>query len=297
MSSLQDLIKARVHFGHRKSRWHPKMLPYIWGEKNDVHLIDIAKTSVLLERAARFLESIAADGKQILWVGTKKAAQNCISDTARELNDPCVTHRWIGGTLTNYSQVKKSVTKFLHLQDIIAKADQFNYTKKELNKFQKNVGRLDSNVGGISTMHWPVGALVVVDIQKEHAAVREALRSGVPVVALVDTNVDPTGIDYIIPANDDAASSITFIVNYLKEAVAEGQKKGKELKKSESEPEHVEETVLDVYKEPVEKTSKSFDESVKAKPAARKKPARTKLSSSSKPIAKKAEELEKVVIE
>lgn len=294
MVSLRDLVKARVHFGHRTSRWCPKMAPYIWGEKNDIHLIDIAKTAALLEQAARFLESVAAEGKQILWVGTKKAAQGSVSTTAQELNEPCVTHRWIGGTLTNYPQVKKSVTKLLHLEDIITKSDQFSYTKKELNKFQKNVGRLRANVGGISNMHWPVGALVVVDIHKEHAAVREALRSGVPVVAVVDTNVDPTGITHIIPGNDDAKSSIEFLISYLKDGVAQGQKKAKELKKSLLASEEAQAATEETSKEPAKKGSKT-DESVKAKPVARKKLAKTKPVS--KPATKKAEESGKVAAE
>lgn len=287
MVSLRDLVKARVHFGHRTSRWCPKMAPYIWGEKNDIHLIDIAKTSALLERAARFLEAVAADGKQILWVGTKKAAQECIKNTAQELDGPCVTHRWIGGTLTNYPQVKKSVTKLLHLEDIIEKADQFSYTKKELNKFQKNVGRLRANIGGIANMQWPVGALVVVDIQKEHAAVREALRSGVPVVALVDTNADPTGIDYIVPANDDAVSSITFVVNYLKGAVAEGLKKAKE-RKTQEPAEVIEET--EGQESTTKNASNKTDETAKAKPVAKKKPAAK--AKTAAPKSTKAEESE-----
>jgi len=284
MISLQDLVKARVHFGHRASRWCPKMAPYIWGEKNDIHLIDIAKTLALLERAAHFLESVAMDGKQILWVGTKKAAQGSVKNTAQELSGPFVTHRWIGGTLTNHSQVKKSVTKLLHLEDIIQKSDQFSYTKKELNMFQKNVGRLRANIGGIVDMQWPVGALVVIDIRKEHAAVREALRSGVPVVALVDTNADPTGIDYVIPANDDAVSSIAIIVDYLKDAVVEGLKKSKQRKKEESQEVKEEKTEKKLDKKP---SAESRPE--KQKPAAKKKLTKAKEASSEVEV-KKTEE-------
>jgi len=283
MVSLQDLIKARVHFGHRTSRWCPKMAPYIWGAKNDIHLIDIAKTAALLERAARFLESVALQGKPILWVGTKKSAQACVKSVSEELNEPYVTHRWIGGTLTNYPQVKKSVTKLLHLEDVIKKADQFSYTKKEINRFQKNVGRLQANVGGISAMQWPVAALVVVDIRKEHAAVREAFRAGIPVIALVDTNSDPTGIDYIIPANDDAVSSVTFIMDYLKNAVARGQEQAKENKKAEQE-----ESAKAKAAEKAEKAAKKADEPAKAKAVAKKKPAAKAKAPAASP-AKKTE--------
>ena len=280
MVSLRDLIKERVHFCHRTIRWCPKMAPYIWGHKNNVHLINISKTATLLEHAAHFLESVAASGKLILWVGTKKAAQACIKDVAEEHNYSYVVHRWIGGTLTNYSQVKKSVTKLLHLEDTIEKSDQFSYTKKELNKFQKNVDRLRSNIGGISNMKWPIGAMVVVDIKKEHSAVCEALRLNIPIVALVDTNSDPTGIDYVIPANDDAVSSITFIINYLKDAVAEGQRKAKKrkeesteevTKKAEISSEKPSKKSLEKSTKKVEEPAKKVEELSKSKTTANKK--------------------------
>ena len=223
MIDLKVLIKNGVQFGHQTWRWSPKMERYIWGTKNGVHLIDVSKTAQELERAAKFLEDVAAQGKQILWVGTKKSAQDAIYNAAQKIKDPYVCHRWIGGTLTNYSQVKKSVTKLLHFEDVLKKADSAtHYTKKERGVFQKNVDRLEGNVGGIRTLLWPVGAVVVVDVRKEAVVIKEAQAMGVPVVALVDTNCDPSGIDYVIPGNDDVARAVNVIIENLADAAARG---------------------------------------------------------------------------
>jgi small subunit ribosomal protein S2 len=224
MIDFRTLVKAGVHFGHQKTRWCPKMAPYIWGFKNNTHLIDVSKTATQLEKAAQFLKGIAAEGKQILWVGTKKAAQDSIFATASSLNQPYVHHRWIGGSLSNNSQVRKSVTKLLHHEDIIAKAEKFpHYTKKEFAIFQKMVDRLHKNVGGIRHLTWPIGAIVIVDVIKEQSALKEAVRMGIPVVAMVDTNGDPSLVNYVIPANDDAPRSVKLVIDYLGQAVREGQ--------------------------------------------------------------------------
>ena len=223
MIDLKLLIKSGVQFGHQTWRWCPKMRPYIWGQKNDVHLIDVSKTAYQLERAAKFLESLAASGKPVLWVGTKKAAQDVIKNAVAPIKCPYVTHRWIGGTLTNYSQVKKSITKLLHFEDILAKTEQYSYTKKEYGVFQKIVERLLKNVGGIRTLTWPVGAVIIVDVKKEHVAVKEAISAGIPIIALVDTNSDPSGIDFVIPGNDDVPRAISVIADFLAQAIARGQ--------------------------------------------------------------------------
>ena len=224
---LKSLIKAGVHFGHQASRWSPKMDPYIWGHRRGVHLIDVSKTAYQLEKAAKFLSEVAASGKSILWVGTKKPAQIIIAKTAKLLDMPYVNHRWIGGTLTNFSQVKKSVTNLLHFDDVIAKAGQFAYTKKELNTISKQADRLRKNVGGIVNLKLPVGAVVIVDVRKEQSALKEAVVSGVPVVALVDTNSDPSLVDFVIPANDDSPKSIGLIMEFLEKAVEKGKEAGK----------------------------------------------------------------------
>lgn len=221
MIDFKLLAKAGVHFGHQTSRWNPRMAPYIWGQRSGVHLIDVSKTAIHLERAAQFIESVAAEGKQILWVGTKKPAHIAISK-AGQINMPFVTHRWIGGTLTNASQVKKSVTRLLHFEDIIEKAAQFTYNKKEIGTFQKIVDRLRKNIGGIRHLRWPVGAVVLVDVRKEQTALREAAVMGIPVIALVDTNADPSLVTYVIPANDDSPKAINIVVDYLVDAAKRG---------------------------------------------------------------------------
>lgn len=219
------LIQKGVQFGHEAWRWCPKMKPYIWGEKNGIHLINVARTANQLEKAAQFLEAVASAGKPILLVGTKRAAQEAIAKMAQETGCPFVTHRWIGGTITNHSQVRKSITKLLHFEDIVSKSTsgQFTYTKKEYGTFQKIVDRLTKNVGGIRKLAWPLGAIVVVDVKKEHVAIKEAQTMGIPVVALVDTNGDPSGIDYVIPGNDDVPRAVQVITDYLAEAVKRGK--------------------------------------------------------------------------
>ena len=224
MIDFRLLVKAGVHFGHQSSRWCPRMAPYIWGQKNGVHLIDVSKTANQLEKSAKFLESIAAEGKTILWIGTKKPAQLAIAEAGATSRMPYVTHRWIGGTLTNYLQVKKSVTKLLHLEEVLKKTSENSlYTKKELNSFQKRIDRLRKNVGGISAMRWPVGAIVIVDGRKEMSAIKEAISTGTPVVGLLDTNSNPSGIEYVIPANDDAPRSIKLLIDYLAQAALRGR--------------------------------------------------------------------------
>ncbi len=233
---VKKLVEAGVHFGHLMSRWCPKMAPYIWGHKNKVHLIDVSKTARQIEKAAKFLESVAAEGKQVLWVGTKKAAQNAISQAGVDSHMPSVNHRWIGGTLSNYIQVKKSVTKLAHHEDVIEKAEKMpHYTKKELNVFQKLVARLEKNVGGIRQLKYPIGAVVIVDVRKEAAALREAVSMGIPVVALVDTNNDPSLVDYVIPSNDDAPEAIACVLGELSVAVTKGVETYKQTASKRSE--------------------------------------------------------------
>jgi len=233
---LRELIAVGAHFGHQTSRWCPKMDRYIWGHKNNVHLIDVSKTAQELERAAKFLETAAAQGKTILFVGTKKAAQEAIKSVAERVNMPHVTHRWVGGTLSNYSQVKKSVTKLLHFEDVIGRAAKFpHYTKKEFNTFSKLVERLKKSVGGIRHLSWPLGAVVVVDVLKEKSAIKEATAMGIPVVALVDTNGDPSNVNYVIPANDDAPRVIKLLVDYLGDAVLAGKEQAAQVKAEKAE--------------------------------------------------------------
>ena len=299
MIELKELVKKGVHFGHLKSRRNPKMDPYIWGHRGGVLLIDVSKTAQQLQKAARFLEDLAAKDKTILWIGTKKAAQDVIKKAATELEQPYVSHRWIGGTLSNFPQVKKSVTKMLHLEDVVARAEEFPfYTKKELNSFRKLIDRLEKNVGGIANLSWPVSAVVIIDVRKEQSALKEAARMGIPVIALVDTNCDPTLVDIPIPGNDDAPRSIEFIVDYLAKATKVGQEKAAKARKEQEEKKVAErEKRKDELKQ---KKTASEDKEIKAVKAkkdepkaedavkAKEAPAKQKTVAAKKPTATKS---------
>ena len=231
---LKDLLKAGVHFGHKSSRWAPQMRPFIWGSKNKIHLIDISKTAFLLERAGKFLKNITSNGKSILWIGTKKPAQSIIQQTATSLKMPFVINRWIGGTLTNFDQVKKAITRLLHLQDVIKK-NASHYKKKEISMIQKEIARLEKNIGGIIDLDFPPAAIILVDAKKEQAVVREAKNANIPIIAMVDTNTNPKFINFVIPSNDDSPRSIAFIIEYLGNCAQDGKKIYDETKKEEKE--------------------------------------------------------------
>ncbi|MFH1832472.1 MAG: 30S ribosomal protein S2 [bacterium] len=265
---LKEMLHAGIHFGHKTSRWSPKMRPYIWGAKNKVHLIDVSKTAFLLEQTGKFLKDRAAQGKSFLWIGTKKPATDMVKKAAISLNMPYVIHRWIGGTLSNYDQVKKAITRLLYLQDVLNKPSA-QTTKKELVVIQKEIERLEKNVGGIVNLGYPPEAIIVIDAKKEQSAVREASALGIPVVGMLDTNTDPDGINFVIPANDDSPQSIKFVLDYLTECVQEGiaiyketspeDKKGgpKAIKLAPKKDElieqaHAEKTALESPKETVE---------------------------------------------
>ncbi|MEX0849223.1 MAG: 30S ribosomal protein S2 [Candidatus Dependentiae bacterium] len=281
MIQLEKLFKAGVHFGHQKRRWCPKMEPYIWGFKNNVHLIDISKTAFQLEKAAKFLKQLVGKGETVLWVGTKKPAQDVIKSVATKLDMPYVSHRWIGGTLSNFAQVKKSVTKYLHYKDILAKADKYpHYTKKELNVIGKAAARLEQNVGGILNLKWPVGALVLVDVLKEGSALREATTMNIPVIALVDTNADPSMVDFVIPTNDDSPRAIQVLIDYLGEAA----QKGKESFEAKKEEERLaKQAEKDAAKAKKEKEDKKTDAKAPVKKAES-----TKKAVASAPVKKTA---------
>lgn len=223
MISLRQLVEAGVQFGHVVSKRSPRMDEYIWGVRNRVHLIDVSKTALQLEKAGQYLEKVASQGKQILWVGTKKIAQDPVRQAATESGMPYVDHRWVGGTLSNHAQVKKSLTKLLRYEEILANPERYPYyTKKELNVISKTAGRLEKLIGGIRGLKWPVGAIVLVDIGRAASALKEAVGAGVPIVALVDTDCDPSLVDWVIPANDDAPASVNLLINYLGQFVKRG---------------------------------------------------------------------------
>ena len=276
MINLEKLYKAGAHFGHQTTRWCPKMAPYIWGHKSGVHLIDIAKTAVQLEKAAKFLEDKVGQGATVLWVGTKKPAQDIVKSVATSLDMPFVNHRWIGGTLSNFAQVKKSATKYLHFKDVIEKADKYpHYTKKELNVVTKAATRLEHNVGGILNLKWPVSVLIIVDVLKERSALREASAMGIPVIGLVDTNADPSLVDFVIPTNDDSPRAIHVILDYL----AEAAKKGHEAVAQKREQERIarenekNEKAAAVKHAAAERAKKEADAKLAAEKTAAEKPA------------------------
>lgn len=224
MINFRQLIDVGLHFGHQKSRWCPKMEPYIWGHRGGIHLIDISKTAHAMQKTSTFLEAVVARGETVLWVGTKKPAKEAIVQVGAATGMPYVDYRWVGGTITNHAQVKKAVTKLLHYDDIVAKSAQENsmYTKKEVVRIQKLADRLRRTFGGLINLHMPIGAVVIVDVRKEQTALLEAVAAHIPVVALVDTNADPSGIQFVIPGNDDSAKGISFVLDFLKEGVLRG---------------------------------------------------------------------------
>lgn len=220
---IKALLAAGVHFGHKTSRWHPKMAPYIHSKRAGSHIIDLTKTVDGLDDALAFITKTVASGKQVLFVGTKRQAKDIVRAAAEDAKMPFVTERWMGGMLTNVQTVS---TRIKHLKSLESRMDSGDlakrYNKLEVQRFQEEIDSLNVKYGGIKDLNGQPGAMFVVDVVAEVNAVNEAKRLDVPVVAMVDTNANPTGIDYIIPSNDDAIKSIQIITDYVKEAVAEG---------------------------------------------------------------------------
>lgn len=222
---IKQLLEAGVHFGHKTSRWHPKMAPYIHSKRQDSHIIDLTKTVEGLDKALPFLTKVAAGGKQVLFVGTKKQAKDAVKVTAEKVNQPYVTERWIGGMLTNVATVNQQIKKLKDLEKRMESGDlEKRYSKLEVQRFQEEIDELNTKYGGIKDLNGRPGAVVVTDILVDDGAVREAKVLGIPVVAIVDTNADPSLIDYVIPGNDDAIKGTQLLLDYFAAAVAEGKK-------------------------------------------------------------------------
>jgi small subunit ribosomal protein S2 len=224
--SLRDLLEAGVHFGHQTRRWNPKMRPYIYGSKNGIHIIDLQRTARGLIDASRFVSSTVAHGGQILFVGTKRAARDIVSEEAGRANMFFVNNRWLGGTLTNWQTVKKSIDRLLQLEKARDEGRFELLTKKEALDLSRDIERMEKSLGGIKNLKGLPSAIFVIDPKKEHIAVKEAGILGVPVVALCDTNCDPTGIDYVIPGNDDALKSIRLFTAAIADACVDGRNQG-----------------------------------------------------------------------
>lgn len=225
---LTALFQAGAHYGHKTSRWHPKMAPYIHSARGGIHIIDLEKTVDLLDVALNFLEQTAAEGKQVLLVGTKRQAVDAINQAAKDTGMPSVTVRWFGGLLTNLKTMQGRVKHLKSLEEKMASGELANrYNKLEVQRFQEEIDQLNHNFGGVKEMQGVPGALFVTDALNNDIAVREANKLGIPVVAIVDTNVDPRRIDYPIPANDDAVKSVKLIVENVAAAIASGKQKQK----------------------------------------------------------------------
>ncbi len=220
---IKALLEAGVHFGHKTSRWHPKMAPYIHSKRQDSHIIDLTKTVEALDRALPELTKIATSGKKILFVGTKKQAKDVVRETAEKVNQPYVTERWIGGMLTNTQTITQQIKKLKNLEKRMASGDlEKRYNKLEVQRFQEEIDVLNMRYGGIKDLMGKPGAVIVVDAAVDANAVREAKVLGIPVFAVVDTNVNPSDIDYAIPGNDDAIKGLSLLLDYFAQAVAEG---------------------------------------------------------------------------
>ncbi len=217
--SLESLLKAGAHFGHQKSRRHPRMMPYIYGVRGTVTIMDLAQTQKGIRDAQKFLASVRKSGKKILFVTTKKQMVDLIQSAAQRIGEPYVVGRWIGGTFTNFSQIRGRVRSLVQMEDKMEKGLFQKYTKFEQLKKQEEIEKLNRKMGGLKKMDELPGAIVIVDVKTDALAVAEARNQGIPVVAITDTNVDPRLVDYVIPANDDAISSVKLILSLLLKAV------------------------------------------------------------------------------
>jgi small subunit ribosomal protein S2 len=220
--TFEQLLDAGVHFGHLKRKWNPAMAPYIFMEKNGIHIIDLHKTAVKLEEAANALKQVARSGRKVLFVATKKQAKDIVSERVKEINMPYVTERWPGGMLTNFPTIRKAVKKMSSIDKMATDGTWENLSKRERLQIARQRAKLEKNLGSISDLSRLPAALFVIDISKEHIAVKEARRLNIPVFAMVDTNSDPNQVDFPIPANDDAAKSIFLIVDAVCKAMEEG---------------------------------------------------------------------------
>src|SRR5210317_204500 len=232
---VKDLLEAGVHFGHLTRKWNPSMAPYIYMERNGIHVINLYKTAAKIEEANEALKKIAASGRKILFVATKKQAKDIVAEKAAKVNMPYITERWPGGMLTNFVTIRKAVKKMATIDRMKKDGTFLTLSKKERLQVDRLRAKLEKNLGSISDMTRLPGALFVVDTMREHIAVKEALKLNIPIFAMVDTNSDPKQIDYVIPSNDDASKSIEAILSHVTGAVAEGLSERKSEKTAEKE--------------------------------------------------------------
>ncbi|MBH22883.1 MAG: 30S ribosomal protein S2 [Myxococcales bacterium] len=223
--NMREMLEAGVHFGHQTKRWNPKMRPYIYGARNGIYIINLSKTVHMFDKAYQFVSDLVAKGETVMFVGTKKQAQDIVKEEAMRADQFFITHRWLGGTLTNLRTIRKSIDRLRTLEKMTIDGSFERYTKKEVLSFEREREKLDRVLGGIKHMERQPGALFLIDPKKEHIPVKEANRLGIPIVALIDTNCSPDGIDYIIPGNDDAIRSIKLFTSRIADACIEGAKR------------------------------------------------------------------------
>ena len=221
-TNFDQLLQAGCHFGHLRRKWNPAMAPYIFMERNGIHIIDLNKTVAKVDEAAEALKEIAKTGKKILFVATKKQAKDAVAEKAASINMPYVNERWAGGMLTNFPTIRKAVKKMTNIDKLLNDGTFSNLSKRELLQISRQRAKLEKNLGSIADLTRLPSALFVIDVMKEHIAVKEANRLGIPVFGIVDTNSDPKNIDYVIPANDDAKDSVEAILTAVCGAIAEG---------------------------------------------------------------------------
>ena len=267
-TNFEQLLEAGCHFGHLKRKWNPAMAPYIFMERNGIHIIDLNKTVVKIDEAAAALKNIVKSGRKVLFVATKKQAKDIVAEKAKEVGMPYITERWAGGMLTNFPTIRKAVKKMANIDKMTEDGTFDNISKREKLQISRQREKLEKNLGSIADMVRLPAALFVVDVMKEHIAVREAQRLGIPVFGIVDTNSDPSLIDYVIPANDDATKSIDVILSAMVEAMKEGLEERK-IEKADAEAAAEQTTEVKERKTRVRKsrTQKEDDEAMNARVA------------------------------
>ena len=248
-TNFQELLDAGAHFGHLARKWNPKMAPYIFDQKNGIHIIDLHKSIVKIDEAAEVLKEMARSGRKVLFVATKKQAKDVVAEKAASVNMPSVTERWPGGMLTNFPTIRKAVKKMNTIDKMKEDGTFDKLAKRERLQVERQRAKLEKNLGSIRDMSRLPSALFVVDVQKEANAVKEAVRLNIPVIAMVDTCCDPTPIDYVIPANDDATKSIELIMDVMCKAIAEGLEERKLEKEKEAEAAPAEEAAAEAAPE------------------------------------------------
>ncbi|MDR2773607.1 MAG: 30S ribosomal protein S2 [Tannerella sp.] len=261
--SFEQLLEAGVHFGHLKSKWNPAMAPYIFMERNGIHIIDLYKTVAKIDEAAEAMKNLAKSGRKILFVATKKQAKQIVADMATSVNMPYVIERWPGGMLTNFPTIRKAVKKMSTIDRMATDGTFDNLSKREKLQITRQRAKLEKNLGSIADLNRLPSALFVVDIMKEHIAVREANRLGIPVFGMVDTNSDPSTVDFAIPANDDATKSVELILGTLCKAIHEGIQEGKAERTNKDDGEETEVVPKRERKMRAKKSDETLSEEVK----------------------------------